>query len=333
MTLGEKIRKYRQLRNMKQKDFGMKMGFSSHTADSRVRKYESDSMAPKADKRQEIADILGIDISSLSDINIASDADVMHVLFEFEETLGMDIQRIDGSTHLIFDDNNPAIQKLLSYLLIWYNQKQNLPPKDENGELPTDARISYEIWKGRFPMDLHAYWKQIEAQLSAFYDPYVKDYASKATPVIKASEFVLLLRKMIQTNISISSQVKSFGVGSGSLLLSFQVKELMDQEKPDIISVFTEYLYALEVFKGYGMKISTDLLSVEKGFLITYELELPYMMSLNKTIKQLVQYEATRDTLDDWSKEYFEKNFSSDLAQYDVNLKDEIAIYYNLDEK
>ena len=38
MTLGEKIRKYRSLKNMTQKELGLAIGFSGATADSRIRK-------------------------------------------------------------------------------------------------------------------------------------------------------------------------------------------------------------------------------------------------------------------------------------------------------
>ena len=48
MTLGNKIRKYRILNGLTQKELGHKVGFSEETADSRIRKYESDLMAPKS---------------------------------------------------------------------------------------------------------------------------------------------------------------------------------------------------------------------------------------------------------------------------------------------
>ena len=44
MTLGKKIRKYRMLRGMTQKELGLAFGFSEATADSRIRKYESGTM-------------------------------------------------------------------------------------------------------------------------------------------------------------------------------------------------------------------------------------------------------------------------------------------------
>ena len=49
MTLGDKIKKYRILRQLTQKELGEKVGFSSKTADSRIRKYEKNIMAPKTE--------------------------------------------------------------------------------------------------------------------------------------------------------------------------------------------------------------------------------------------------------------------------------------------
>jgi len=40
MTLGEKIKKYRELRGLTQRELGQKVGFSAGTEDSRIRKYE-----------------------------------------------------------------------------------------------------------------------------------------------------------------------------------------------------------------------------------------------------------------------------------------------------
>lgn len=324
MTLGDKIRKFRVLRDLTQKELGMKAGFSAATADSRIRKYERDEMAPKADKRQELADALGIDISSLSDINIQSFADVMHILFEFEEKLGMDIQRIDGKTHLVFDEKNTDIQELLSYLLVWKNQKQSLAQLSEHGKIPDDVMTKYEIWKARFPMDLEEYWTQQKQQFEQFYAPYVSSVSSKVKRIEKGSEFKLLLRRMIQAGISIQSRSVYYGVGSSGLVLSFNTSELTNTENQEAIDVFAEFLFALETLQDYGMQLSTDALSVEKGILISYELKLSYLGSLRTELINIQHFEATKETLDDWSKDSFEKRLNSDLAQFDASLKEMI---------
>ena len=40
MTLGERIRGFRRLRGLTQKELGIAVGFPETTADSRIRKYE-----------------------------------------------------------------------------------------------------------------------------------------------------------------------------------------------------------------------------------------------------------------------------------------------------
>ena len=144
MTVGEKIRKYRILKGWTQKELGLKVGFSAATADSRIRKYESDAMAPKADIRTKLANALGVDLSALSDVNVSSYEDVMQVLFQFEDDLGMEIDKKDGQTYLIFNDNNTGIRTLITYMNMWRNQKKALLPKPENASRSDECLRSLE---------------------------------------------------------------------------------------------------------------------------------------------------------------------------------------------
>ena len=88
MTVGEKIKKYRQLKGMTQRELGVAAGFKESTAVVRINQYESDRMVPRGDNMALIASVLDVEGAALSDINVSSFADVMHVLFEFEEKFG-----------------------------------------------------------------------------------------------------------------------------------------------------------------------------------------------------------------------------------------------------
>ena len=143
MTLGNKIRKYRTLQDMTQKDLGLKAGFSAATADSRIRKYEKDIMAPKDDIRQKLIEALDVDPSALSDINIESYEDIMQVFFLLEDELGLEIERNDETTSLILKNDNPGHAILLSYLYAWYVQKKNLPDEDTETSF---SRIAQQIY-------------------------------------------------------------------------------------------------------------------------------------------------------------------------------------------
>ena len=75
---------------------GEKVGFSSKTADSRIRKYEKNIIAPKTEIRNKLADTLDVDLSALSDINIQTYEDVKHTLFLFEEEFDIEIPDTDA---------------------------------------------------------------------------------------------------------------------------------------------------------------------------------------------------------------------------------------------
>ena len=154
MTLGEKIRKYRLLHNLKQKDLGMMIGFSPATADSRIRKYEGDIMAPKSDIRNKLVQALDVDYSALSDIDIRSIEDVIRVFFFMEEYLGFEIEKVDLDNYQFFSKDKVYFQErdlknLNSYIYIWQQQKKNLlNAKNDNEE---DSSREYDLWKSRFP--------------------------------------------------------------------------------------------------------------------------------------------------------------------------------------
>ena len=124
MKVGDKIKKYRLLNDLTQNELGQKIGFSSQTADSRIRKYESNSMSPKSKLRQKIADALNVDITALSDIDIKDEKDIMQILFFLEENYGMEVVKIRKTVYFTFRKNKmnkDIIDILLQYLNSWYN--------------------------------------------------------------------------------------------------------------------------------------------------------------------------------------------------------------------
>ena len=327
MTLGEKIKKYRLMKNLTQKDLGIKVGFSAATADSRIRKYEKDIMAPKNDIRQKIADALDIDLSALSDINIESYEDIMQILFLFEENLGMEIERKDGKTHLIFDDNNKDIEKFISYLYIWHSQKKNLISTSDT--ISTEEMYKYKIWKSRFPKDINAYWNKQLDDLDQLYAPLVKKSASKNKKITLLSEFLLQIRKLIQSGVSIETNVKLSGTGQAALVLGFYLPEILNTNNKERLLHFADYIYNLETLQSYGMLIDRQILTKEKGTQVIYSLQLSTLSAFKSTIDKISHFENDIANKNDWDIESFESQFESDLKMYDMNLKEEIKHFYS----
>lgn len=315
------------MKNLTQKDLGIKVGFSAATADSRIRKYEKDIMAPKNDIRQKIADALDIDLSALSDINIESYEDIMQILFLFEENLGMEIERKDGKTHLIFDDNNKDIEKFISYLYIWHSQKKNLISTSDT--ISTEEMYKYKIWKSRFPKDINAYWNKQLDDLDQLYAPLVKKSASKNKKITLLSEFLLQIRKLIQSGVSIETNVKLSGTGQAALVLGFYLPEILNTNNKERLLHFADYIYNLETLQSYGMLIDRQILTKEKGTQVIYSLQLSPLSAFKSTIDKISHFENDIANKNDWDIESFESQFESDLKMYDMNLKEEIKHFYS----
>ena len=162
MTLGNQIRKYRQLRGLTQKELGLMVGFSESTADSRIRKYECDAMAPKTAIRQKLADALDVDLPALPDLDISSHEDVIQALFQLEDRFGMEIEKKDGRIYFSFRDDNDENRTLNAFMNFWGDQKKIFLPDPQNAT--EEQRKDYELWKAHFVGYAYRYIKDTDVE-------------------------------------------------------------------------------------------------------------------------------------------------------------------------
>ena len=327
MTLGDKIRKYRTLKGLTQKELGLKVGFSAATADSRIRKYEKDLMAPKIDIRKRIADALNVDLSALSDIDIHSDEDIMQVLFFLEEACELEIERTLEETRLIFRNDNANTTQLISYLYSWYIQKKNLP--SDTDESYHDAKSQYQAWQARFPRDLKDYWKSQTDAINDMYKSSVDEMIHTREAISELSEFTMAMRKLIEARLTMYVSTTYYGVGDGGLVISFLVSELLDNYNER----FAEFLFNIETMKGYGMPYYIDLSSGEEGTRIAYTLRWSVLTPSSATMIRLIEHEKNKVNMSDLEIDTFEKMLETDLRNYNVQLETEIALAYPKQEK
>ena len=153
MTVGDKIRYIRGLKNMTQKELGIKSGFSSATADVRIRQYESNKMIPKAEKLANIARALDVDISALSDVNITSKKEVMQILFELEKLWGVSLKKENDTFSLVFSNLEKNDRDMFFYLDSWNEaiKRRELKTRDSD---EYENHLEYLMWKSRFPLDM-----------------------------------------------------------------------------------------------------------------------------------------------------------------------------------
>ena len=59
---------------------------------------------------------MNVDVAALSDINITSEEDIMHILFELEDNFAIDIEKRDDKTVLVIDNEDKRNSVLNTYL-------------------------------------------------------------------------------------------------------------------------------------------------------------------------------------------------------------------------
>ena len=97
--LGAKIRSFRTLRHLTQKQLADECGLS----ESAIRNYELGNRYPDEDTLMTIADALEIDRATLRDPDPNSPSSVEHFLFALDQLYGFVPKLIDGELHFVFD--------------------------------------------------------------------------------------------------------------------------------------------------------------------------------------------------------------------------------------
>lgn len=87
MTTGKKIKMYRNLKNLTQKELGVLVGLS----DDRIRQYEANIRTPKESMLDDFAKALDVPIEFLRDRKLDSEYDVLAVLEEIKICFGVEI--------------------------------------------------------------------------------------------------------------------------------------------------------------------------------------------------------------------------------------------------
>ena len=258
MTVGEKIRKYRLLCGKTQKELGLDLGFTARTADVRVNQYEKDKMAPKAEIRSRIAEVLGVHPSALSDVDIQSEIDVLRVLFLLEEQYHMKIERTEDQTTLTFDNHDPSMDGLNSLLYAWHVQNKTLNAGQKKSADPGAEEHKYDVWKSRFPMDLELYWDEQHRKLEEYYQPLIKKASKSYKKVTMLSEFLTHIREMIQAGIHIKADQKLIRLGKGAITLTALVSEVYAPENRAVTEAVTHFLFDLKTLTDYGMNFDVN---------------------------------------------------------------------------
>lgn len=128
MTIGEKIKYFRNMRNISQETLGQLAGINSAT----IKKYEYGIRNPKPDQLLKITNSLGISINLFMDFDIETASDVLSLLFKMDEQIDMIIDgekdengNIEPQT-LFIRFKHPEINKRLAQFAKTKKAQENL---------------------------------------------------------------------------------------------------------------------------------------------------------------------------------------------------------------
>ena len=165
-TYSERIRFFRKMLGMTQKELGMTIGYSESTADVRIAQYETCERSPGQDTIDRIAAVIGVSPMALMVPDMTMDQ-TMHVLFALEDRLNFVIELKEDGIHLVFRESDVSACVFFR-MLLWF-LKSTLK---RGTELDIDL---YDAWRYRFPSKGDNYPRR--------YDPEEEEVLDKAAQV------------------------------------------------------------------------------------------------------------------------------------------------------
>ncbi len=312
MTLGQRIRKFRLLRGLTQKELGQKALRVKTGADVRINQYEKDIIAPKADARASLAKVLDCDIEALSDVGFKSDEDIMYILFALEESRGLHVTKENGKIHLIFEEPNDQNENanLTTYLNFWENEASRI-------RITAEEKTEYDCWKAKFSSSVNGYLAEKEAAINNLYADDVKAIFEKKELAEETPELTKLLKQIVDAEIRLSIKLDLNSI----VKYTFEVDQLLNPASPYNKNLFARFLAEINHFKQLGADCITEMYLLNDMLTITYYVPVPGLNTIGSHILGYIK--AVNEKKSDFDVRRQVELFDSVRK----NIKDEIEEY------
>lgn len=144
MAFGKRIKLFRTLRGMKQRQVGEILGFNGAATEVRMAQYEAEAREPKAALVEQMASIFKVSPKAISVPEIDTYDGLMHTFFALEDMYGLKIAEIDGELCLHLDRTLNPDMNLLDLFELWHRQSMLLA----NGLI---TKQDYGEWRYNYP--------------------------------------------------------------------------------------------------------------------------------------------------------------------------------------
>lgn len=161
MTIGDRIRKARNMRGLTQKELGVAIGFSELTADVRMAQYETGTRVPKEKVLFAISKVLDISFEYLKATTFITIRDIMLALME-----------LDDYNKTTFDEINYVnkYDEPTTHIGIYFNRA------DLEFHLEEWAKVKKELADGVISLEEYEEWKMNWPDTSKIYNDSPKQW-------------------------------------------------------------------------------------------------------------------------------------------------------------
>ena len=143
MAFGKRLRLFRHLKGLTQKQVGEIIGFRGNTSEVRMTQYETEDRTPKERLVRKLASIYNVSPRAILVPEIDTEIGLMHTFFALEDMYGFRIDEIDGAVCLRPPNTGLASVTYNELFEKWHEQAE----KVKSGEL---SKEEYDHWRYNF---------------------------------------------------------------------------------------------------------------------------------------------------------------------------------------
>lgn len=332
MTVGAKIRKYRELFNLTQKELGLKSGFSEMSADVRIRQYETNKMIPKAGKLQEIANALDVPLSSLVNRRLNNNSDFMGTLFDMEDKYGLTVDKRDDEYILVMNNLKNFKSRSQADLADWYKKKEQITAAVEDSSLTKkEAETVYAKWKAQYPKNVIHDLVALEMDLLKKFQPLI----DKLTPFKPRTldEYVRHFELMAKSRIQIEIVAYPTGTYYSVYAARFFYRQLASLDGEAAV-LFAKHLTMIDYLKQLHIPVKSYPNSFEDNIYIDHII--PYdllYIPMDGIIRKMLEHVYNNTMTESPFKEEYKTELDR-ISHKEIKDADEAgAIFLTAEEK
>lgn len=303
-SLGGKIKKYRELRGLSQKELGIRCGFSPNTADVRIAQYEKNKKIPREKALSDITKALELDECALFDADLLVYNRMYHALFEIEDFHGLHPVKKDDGYYLEFEGptvigTSVSPYDFQDFLKKWYEMRQKCMVNTSDSEEEKERKAKeYALWRGEYPMNEARKMAQrmrdsmrehrLQAELDELYakrnseselkridkelEEIMPKIKSSYEPIQKESDFIFLIKDAIEKGLKIERFTPEEQLERDydfNHLLSIKGEDITKDEESK--SLYARIVCAVETMQQHGINIIQTVTSKDKVLYVTYK--------------------------------------------------------------